>query len=558
MARPQSAKDELLHYNEAKTNRAPLENDFRMAAAYCDPRSYSSWQTEGMPTVQQTAAVRRFAYDSTGVNSIPKYVAILNRLMTPESQRWHKLTADNADLMKSYQVRQYFDTLNDTLFKMRYAPRAGFGNAVGEMYKSIGIYGMGPISITWRKPSAMDRRGGFRYKTWALKDVFVLVDDTGMVVAIYRRFFLNGRQYKAKWGVDNAPRSVKIQLDKAGGPDESTFFEFVQVLKYRDDFDEEAIDIRRHPVTESYICVPDAEYVGEEGGYQTMPMLTPRTAGDTYGYSPAIQALPALGGVSSMKKTVLKQGQKAVDPAYLASDDGVLSGRVDIRPGRITMGGVNSQGNPLVRRLETGDFRVAENLIEGERKDIEDSFFVTVFRALAENPEMTATQAMQVVADQASQLAPTMGRLQSEFGGPDIEREISLLFEHGRLPEMPPELAEANGDYQIIYTSPLAKGQFAEEVQGYMRLQEMLIAAAQATGDPSPLDWLANDVAIPEIANYMSVRTSWVNDTKVVQIKRDNREKKAREEALIKQAPAAASVINSATKQGGGVDGVSN
>lgn len=563
MARGLDAKEELKTYEEAKTVRRPYENDWKMAVAYCAPRMYASWQNVGgAPTPTTQEMIRRFAYDSTGTNCIPKWVSILNRIATPESQRWQKLQASDPRLMKSYGVRAYFDALNDQLFRMRYAPRARFQQTFGECYKHIGILGMGPVSLTWRKPSVMDKGGGFAYKAWSLRDVFVLVDDNGNVVKVYRRFWLNARQYKKKWGETGAPPCVAAELLKTT-PSETTVFEFVHVLRYADEdsYDEDALDYRRHPVREDYICVKDGVYVGEEAGYNAWPMYTPRVStdpDDPYGTAPASIALPALGGVSAMKKTVLKQGQKAVDPAYLAADDGVLSGRVDIRPGRINMGGVNSQGQPLVHRLETGDFRVAENLIAEERKDIEDSFFVTVFKVLAENPEMTATQAMQVVSDQASQLAPTMGRLQSELLGPNTEREISLLAENGKLPEMPPELVEAEGEYQIIYTSPLAKGQYAEDVSGYMRLQEMLIGKAQATNDPSPLDWLADDEAIPEIADFMSVRTRWINTSEVVKQKRAERQQQQREEALIKQAPAGAAIAKEAMKNGGGMPGVSN
>src|SRR5688572_13741361 len=135
------AKDVIIWYGEAKSIRSPYENDWRMAAAYCLPRHYSAWQTEGPLGAQgnMNAAARRFAYDSTGVNSLPKYSAILNRLITPEGQRWHKLQASDPALMKYYAVRSFFDQLNDKLFKLRYAPRARFQQTVGESYMQIGV-----------------------------------------------------------------------------------------------------------------------------------------------------------------------------------------------------------------------------------------------------------------------------------------------------------------------------------------------------------------------------------------------------------------------------------
>lgn len=564
MARP-DARDQIKLYEEAKSIRSPYEQDWRMAAAYCRARHFAAWNIDGPASVyMNTAAARRYAYDNTGTKSLPKYVAILNRIATPDSQRWHKLSASNTDLMRIYTVRQYFDTLTDKLFKMRYNPRAHFSQTTGELYGSIGLYGMGPNSITWRKPSVLDPRGGFAYKAWHMRDIFVLADDEGNITHVFRRFWLNARQFKRKFPkeVENPPKSIKAELAKSN-PDERAFFEFVQILCNREDYDDKAIDARRHPISSDYICVKDNEYVGPNDGFRSMPILTPRTdtdAGDIYGYSAAIQALPALGGASITKKTMLKQGQKAVDPPYLANDDGVLSGRVDIRPGRITPGGITKDGKKLVQRLDMGDFNVAEAILQDERGDIEDSFFVTLFKILEENPEMTATAVVELVAQKASLLAPTMARLQSEQFGPQIEREITLLAENGELPEMPPELIEARGEYQVTYTSPLAKGQYAEEVAGFMRWYEMLLNSAQAMQDPSILDWANMDVAAPEIADHMAVRTAWVRDTKTVEVIRADRAKAQQDQAVMDQAPAIASVVNTAMKQKGtsNAPGVSN
>lgn len=577
MARPE-ARDCITLYNDAKSIRSVNEADWRMASAYCLPRHFSLWSTDGPASIAgASTAARRYAYDNTGVRSLPKYAAILNRIGTPQGQRWHKLQATNTDLMKLHHVRAFYDELTNLLFKKRYEPRARYGQAIGEVYQSIGVYGMGPNAITWRKPSPLDPRGGFSYKAWPLRDIFILVDDEGNVTHVFRRFFLNARQYRRKFpkNLEDAPKSVRAELDKPN-PSETSFFEFFHLTYLREDYDENAIDARRHPVCSSYVCVQDAVYVGDEQGFRTMPMLTPRVdtePGDIYGYSPAVRALPALGGVSAMKKTVLKQGQKAVEPTILAHDDGVLSGRVDLRPGAVNYGGVNAAGQKLIHGLELGDFRVAEQLLTDERTDIEDSFFVTLFQILQESQEMTATEVVERIADRAALVAPSMGRLQAEQYGPQIEREIALLVENGELsleanprnPNvliMPPELIEARGEYDVVYTSPLAKGQFAEEVGGFMRWVEMALNYAAQTKDPAPLDWINFDAAMPEIADYLAVRTSWVADTKVVELKRKQREEQVQDQQVVDSSPAMASVFATMMKhQGGGTTnpkGVSN
>lgn len=552
MARP-LATDMITQYDQAKSLRSQHENDWRMASAYCLPSHYSSWQTEGPATFQQqNAAARRVQFDTTGTRSLPKYVSILERIATPVGQKWHGLQASDERLRQNRRVKLYFDALSDLLFRKRYDPKAWFRTASNEMYTSMGAYGNGPIYIGQRKKTPLSNVPGFRYVACPLRDVFFLVDDEGEVVTVFRRFWLNVRQFKAKF--PDAPYPTQMQSEaKKAAPSETSFFEFVHVVHIRDDHDPTALDARRHPICGSYICVKSREYVGNETGFQSMPYRIPRTssvAGDPYGYSPAVAVLSALGGASQIKKVYLKQGQKAVDPVLLAFDDGVVNGDVDMRPGAINYGGVDKQGRPLIQPLRTGDFRVAETLLQDERGDIEDSFFVTLFQILNDTPEMTATEVMERVAEKASLLSPTMGRLQSEFLGPCIEREIDLLNEMGMLPEMPPELVEARGEYEVMYTSPLAKGQYAEEVSGFMRTVEMALNVAQATQDMSKLDHFNFDVAIPEIADNMSVPTRWMNTVDAIKETREGRAEQTQQSELLQAAPALASAAKTASDMG--------
>lgn len=547
-------KDAIKLYEQAKSIRSVEENDWRMAAAYCLPSHYSAWQTDGPASYHQNnAAARRVQYDTTGTRSLPKYVSILERIATPVGQRWHGLMPSDVRLRKNRRVKAYFDALQDLLFKMRYDPKAWFRTASSEMYTSMGVYGNGPIYIGQRKQTPVSRLPGFRYIACPMRDVFFLVDDDGEVVAVFRRFWLNVRQFKQKF--PDAPLPTQMQSEAAKPvPNEQQYFEFVHYVTMRgSDYDPQALDARRHPIVGSYICVKSQEYVGGETGFRSMPYRIPRTAtiaGNPYGISPAVSVLAALGGASTVKKTYLKQGNKAVDPVLLAYDDGVLNGEVDLRPGAVNYGGVDKQGRPLIQPLATGNFRVAETLLADERRDIEDSFFVTLFQILNDTPEMTATEVMERVAEKASLLSPTMGRLQSEFLGPCIEREIDMLDEMGLLPQMPPELIEAKGEYEVVYTSPLAKGQYAEEVSGFMRAVEMALGVANATQDPSHLDHFDFDTAIPEISDYMAVPARWTNDPKRIEAKRENRNAQAKEAELLKNAPALASAAQTAASMG--------
>jgi hypothetical protein len=253
-----------------------------------------------------------------------------------------------------------------------------------------------------------------------------------------------------------------------------------------------------------------------------------------------------MGGASTIKKSHLKQGNLAAEPVILAYDEGVLNGNVDLRPGHINYGGVDRQGRKLVQTLDGGRWDINEVLLQGEQHDVEDGFLVTLFQILVDTPEMTATEVLERVAEKAALLSPTMGRLQGEDLGPTTEREIDVLDEMGRLPEMPPELIEARGEYEVQYTSPLAKGQYAEEVKAFIQACEFALGLVEATQDPSHLDHFNFDVALPEIADKTAVPTRWMTDPAMLEAKRQQRGEQQQTQQLVEAAPAMASVAKTA------------
>ena len=564
MARPLAA-DQLRRYTDAQSVRSRNENDYRMAAAYCLPRHYSAWTTSGPAQYGNTSgSVRRIAYDSTGVRALPKYVAILERLATPHNMRWHGMAPSDRALLKSQRVRQYYQDLTDLLFTQRYNGYSNFMQTQSEVYTSMGVYGTGPKYVGQRTPNALYQKPALLYKACPFRDIFILLNDEGEVDTVFRRFYLNARQFYQKFPKETMPMCMQAS---ASAPKDSEFFEFVHIVHPRSDFDPQALDARRHPIVGSYICVKEQAYVGEEHGYRSMPYLTPRTfteAGDPYGFSPAMQALAALGTASAMKKTMIKQGQKAVDPVLLAHDDGVVNGNVDLRPGAVNYGGVDSQGRLLIRALESGNFNVGKDMIADERNDIEDCFFATIFKILMETPEMTATQVMDRVAKESALLSPTMGRLQSEDLTRNVNREIDVLIEMGKIAtspnspglQMPPELIEAQGEYELIFTSPMAKGMYAEEVSGFMRAVQMATEVVAATGDHAIMDEFNFRTAIPEIADHMSVPARWMNDENTKKKLAAGREQATQQEQLLKNAAPLASAMKTASTMDAGAPSV--
>jgi len=548
-------RDVLMAYNDAKSVRMPYEADWKMNAAFCLPRHYSSWTSDGPTLNAPNTAVKRYAYDATGARALPKWSAILRRLATPDGHKWERLTASDPYLRAQYNVRVYFDALTDMLFKLRYSPKAMFSQAVDEVYLGLGCYGTAPMRMKWRWPKPTDPIGGLGYKTMPLKDMFPLANADGVIDTMFARLWYTAPQCLKAFPPGTVfPASIMAELQKAV-PSNSRYFELVHAVFPREvmRYDPDSLSVNKHPWVGCIISVEDGSYIGAEDGFRSFPYLVPRTAtepGEIFGFSPAQQASPALGSVNAIKKSMLRLSQKAADPPLLASDDGVLSGKLGLSPGYVTYGAVNAAGQPLVRALESGNFQPAKEILADERSDINDAFLVTLFQILMETPEMTATEVIERVAEKAALAAPTMGRLQSGLLGPEVDRALNLIVENAPhlMPVMPQELIEAQGEYEIIYTSPLAKGLHAEEDAGFLWMVNTSLEVANVTGDASIMDHYNLDEAIPELAEHRSVPTRWMSTPEQIAEKRAGRAEAAKEQQMVDAAPAIASVANQSIK----------
>lgn len=255
-------------------------------------------------------------------------------------------------------------------------------------------------------------------------------------------------------------------------------------------------------------------------------------------------ALPSIKVLNEQKKTLLKQGHRTVDPVLLVADDGVVD-TFSLKPGAVNYGGVSADGRPLVHTLPTGNLSLAQEMMDAERAVINDFFLITLFQILVDTPTMTATEVLERAREKGALLSPTMGRQQSEFLGPMIEREVDLLIAQGLLDPMPQALREAAGEYEVEYDSPLSRAQKAEEAAGLFRTVDWIREYVAVSGDPSPLDHIDWDRAMPDILDIQAVPTRWQRSMEGVQKLRDGRTKAQETQQLIDAAPAAASVIKS-------------
>ena len=480
-------------------------------------------------------------FDSTAASALSRFAAILDSLLTPRNQTWHRLLPSNPYLAKDRNVKLYFEEANRLLFKHRYAPRANFSSQNQQNYLSLGGFGTGCMFI-----DSLYGDAGIRYRAVHLGEIYFTENHQGMVDSAYRIFRMTAHQAVKMFGADKLPAPIVSAMEK----NQEQEFEFLHCVAPNDAYEHGRLDYRGKLFKSEYISILERHLIAE-AGYNTFPYAISRyeqSIGEVYGRSPAMTALPAVKTLNEQKKTMLKQGHRALDPVLITHDDGIIDG-FSLRPGAINAGGVTADGRPLVHALPVGNIAAGKEMMDDERAVINDVFLVTLFQILTETPQMTATEVMERAREKGVLLAPTIGRQQSEYLGPMIDREIDLLAQQGILPPMPDILKEAKGEYRLEYDSPLSRSQRAEEASGLMRTIETVLQVVNITQNQEPLDHFNWDVIVPEVSEIQAVPARWMRAGEEVAAIRQGRAQQQQQQTAIQAAPGVAAIANADAKQ---------
>jgi hypothetical protein len=257
-----------------------------------------------------------------------------------------------------------------------------------------------------------------------------------------------------------------------------------------------------------------------------------------------------------MEKTRIKAAHLLTSPPWLISDD-LMASNISFKPDALNYGGVNSSGQQLVQPMLSGaDPNIALELTDQKRRVINDAFFVTLFQILVENHTMSATEVLERAREKGALMSPAFSRQHNEFITRIIEREVDVLSRAGRLPEMPGELIEARGEYEVVYDNPLTRAQKSEPITALARTLEMLTPIAQI--DQEVLTNFDFDQISRDVPEYTGLPARWIRSKEKVAAIREQRQIAVENQQLIEAAPILAQMQKTqaetqAIAQSGGV-----
>lgn len=438
--------------------------------------------------------------DNTGIQALELLSAGLQSMLTNPNLMWFDLTTGDEKLDDQDGIRQWLQA--ETLNVHNVLNNSNFNTEVHQMYMDLGAFGTAAMLIE------EDDESVIRFSTKHIKDIYVEENNLGYIDRVYREFKWTAQNLVAEFGEEVMPRSVMECYKK----NDTKEFYVVHGVYPKDSSDGPSDEFL--PFISQYV-LKEEKVVLREGGFREFPYVIPRwtkASNEVYGRSPAMNALPDMKTLNKMTETMMIAAQKVADPPLQVPDDGVVH-PVITRPGGLTHVRPGSEPiRPLFNQIPV-DFGF--QAIEDRRQRVRQSFFVDQLQ-LQQGPQMTATEVLQRTEEKNRLLGPVLGRMQSEFLRPLIDRVFSIMLKQGMISDPPGELE--GRDLDVKYSSMIARAQRVSESQNILRTFEA--SAPFIELDPDVRDMFNGDEIVRVLARSLNFPQRGLrNDEEIAEIR---------------------------------------
>lgn len=486
------ARKMLKMHEDMKSARSPLHGTFQEVVDYVRPSAGSFITPSGESPNQPNPNGIGKMYDDTAVDSLHKFSTGVVSMTCRPDDLWFMLSTGDQRLDDRDDVRLWLWQVMTAMYDIFAAPNYGFYPSAHRVAMELGSFGTcitGQFSTPKRKIS---------FNTRFLGECYVAQDGEEDIVTVSREFKVPARSFEQMFGW--VPAIVQRSLD---GNRPNDTFTVVCMVTPRADADriEGSMHASSKPFTHDYFLVQSQETL-KRGGHDEFPHQVPRWmiyAGDTYGRSPAIEALPSIRMLNQMAKDNIRVGNLAADPAWQVPDDGfMLPLRTSPRSVNYYRAGSDDRAEPL--RKDYSGVPFAYDL-QNQRQQMVQRMFYTdlMLSVMNKNKEMTALETQQVVEEQARLVVPYIIGLQKDWLSPTIDRVFSMAYRAGMFPPPPDVLRGV--DLVVQYRSPITQAQRSVYAIRLQRAMSLITPLAQV--DMSVLDnlnpdrttrWLLGDV----------------------------------------------------------------
>ena len=389
-------------------------------------------------------------FDGTPMQAARGLANAIGGMIRPEGEDWHRIrTVEDSD----EATDEAKDWLADTDERMRDAfenPKARMRQALGEADIDLVVLGTGVVFTGEGDTNLL-------YQTLHLKDALPVFGETGNPEGMFRDRRFTVRQAVDRFGLDKLSETVK-KLHELHKLDD--YVNFVHVVVPRDEGRADALLARNMPWADLWIEV-EAEKLTLAGGFHEFPFAVPRwdtSAGEEYGRSPGMIALPDSNTAQAIGSTLLIAGQRAADPPLAVPDDSTFDAP-NTFPGGLAYYDVETARAlgriPIVPLDSGGNIPLTREMQNDTRDQIWNAFFRNILRLPLGGPQMTATEIIARKEEFIREIGPVFGRLESDYTAPIVERSFQIMLRADALAPVPEVLQGRSVRFE--YESPVKR-----------------------------------------------------------------------------------------------------
>jgi len=451
--------------------------------------------------------------------------------LTSPARPWFRLTTGIPGLMEQFDVRAWLNKVERLMREV--LARSNVYRALPRVYFNEALYGTSPMFVEEDEDSVI------HCSVLPIGSYALGTNQKGKVNRVFRNVSLTVDQLEKKFGLDKLSNEVR-SLHMQGHLHQE--IAVVHVIEPND---------TRIPEREDATGMPWRSIWYEDnkntrgllgvGGFREFPVMAPRwdvEEGDTYGGSPAMDAL---GDVRQLQHMEKKRGQlldKMVHPPV--QSPGVRkSVRASLLPGAVTYLGAMA-GLGKIEPLHTVDARglqQAEDILRVEGR-INEALYKTLFLMLSQGrraPQKTAREVDELHEEKILQLGPALESQEDELLDPFIDRLFEIMNRNGMIPPPPSQLE--GSELRVEYISVLAQAQKMLGLVSVEKIAQFIVELSQF--EPAVLDKFNFDRAVDEYSLLVGTNPELIrSDDDVQQIRTQRAEQQQQAEQQQAEAQA--------------------
>lgn len=531
-----------------RKDRQPWWEHWRELADFYLPRRYVWLQSPS--EAARIKSKNPFILDATGTTSARTLASGMMNGITSPARPWFRLRVTGFQDELDQASRVWLDEVTKRM--MLIMAESNFYQAMALLYLDLVVFGTAAMAIYEDDDSTIHCSSN------ALGEYYLAQSPQLRVNTFAREFIYTVQQTVTLFGEENVSRRL-LEAYKAGGARLQETVKITQLIEPNDKRDGSLAKAFNYREYFWETAGGEAEAEGKSRvlsvkGFYDFPVIAPRwelLANDSYGSSPAMDALPDV--IQLQVETKLKaQGlDKMVKPPVIA-DVQLQHKPTALMPNGITfVHGINNVGVKPIYTVNPPLGEMSSDIMD-IRQRIREIFHNELFTMISQLD--TVRSAAEIDARREEKLVllgPVLERFENEALDPAIRRIFSIMERKGLLPEAPEQIS--GGNIEIQYVSILSTAQSAVSAIPTERFLQVIGGLAPIY--PEGLDIPNFDETLRGYAEAIGVRAKDLNSREITAQRRQVRAQAADQQAGLAAASemAAGAKTLSETDVGGGI-----